>query len=779
MGAACFKDEAAPAGGASLGAVGLHNLGNTCSLAAAVQCLMHAPPLADHFLLADWRRDLVPATRTRPWEPRVTTEFVALLRRMWLGGQAAQSPHALHHAVGVADRRFANHMEQHDAQEVLQAVLDNVHDDLNRVLRRPPPLPALDSDGRPDADVADEAWARHLAANDSVVTDTFCGQLRSSVTCCRCGYASVTFDPFLSLSVPLEDGGGGGGGGAHYGAVGAEESRRARARSSSSHDGNGGGGGCRAVTLGQALSLFTSPERLAEGDAWRCPKCATSVEAVKRMAVWRLPRVLVVHLKRFRHNRSGTARVSKVAHAVAYPVAQLEMAPFCADGSPGAAAASGGKVSADSAAAGGADCDGDGSSSRYNLFAVARHHGTVSRGHYTAVVRNHLSARWFLCDDDVTSGVDGPLGDADTGGSDDAYVLCYLRQQQPVALRPRKAAATAAQPPSSAASSASSESAGSSEEAVEGGGGVSTEPPPPDPAGLPAPPQQVRPSGGASRRHSQEARPHAALSVSVTAAAATGGTVPAKPPPRRVQTPRRRSTAVTAQQLSQRYGDQLADDGGGNDSDPAAAARRRDRRASNGRVALGVARRHRSQPAPRSSFHEEAADADYVRQPSGVAAGAAVYAPAWVAALRAGHGSPTAVKAPGSGPSRPVVRVASVSSTTTTSGGGGGSSDVAAPSGVVRVRATSRQTASLSLLHSDASNSRALPAAHAAAQPPPVLAVGDDNAVVAVASPLPSGASTRSRPSDVDAGGRAHGFAVVATMSPLQAAPAAPAPPST
>ena len=86
-----------------------------------------------------------------------------------------------------------------------------------------------DSDGRPDEEVAKEAWDYHLSRNQSIIVDLFqgqveqrkrlggiykigcievCGiihvfQLKSEVTCKTCQYTSVRFDPFTFLSLPL------------------------------------------------------------------------------------------------------------------------------------------------------------------------------------------------------------------------------------------------------------------------------------------------------------------------------------------------------------------------------------------------------------------------------------------------------------------------------------------------------------------------------------------------------------------------------------------------
>ena len=59
----------------------------------------------------------------------------------------------------------------------------------------------------------------------------------------------------------------------------------------------------KEITLYNCLSLFTETERLGKEDAWFCPECKDFVQATKKFDLWKLPRVLVIHLKRFSYNR--------------------------------------------------------------------------------------------------------------------------------------------------------------------------------------------------------------------------------------------------------------------------------------------------------------------------------------------------------------------------------------------------------------------------------------------------------------------------------------------
>jgi ubiquitin carboxyl-terminal hydrolase 4/11/15 len=64
-----------------------------------------------------------------------------------------------------------------------------------------------DSEGRPDNVVAEEAWNNHLKRNDSIIVDLFQGQYKSKLVCPTCSRISITFDPFMYLSLPIPNSG--------------------------------------------------------------------------------------------------------------------------------------------------------------------------------------------------------------------------------------------------------------------------------------------------------------------------------------------------------------------------------------------------------------------------------------------------------------------------------------------------------------------------------------------------------------------------------------------
>lgn len=105
--------------------------------------------------------------------------------------------------LGTFQPRFIG-FQQHDSSELLNFILDGLHEDVNRILTKPI-VAAVENDGRKDVDVALESWAKHKQRNDSIIVDLCQGLLKSTVICpvASCSRRSVTFDPFLFLTVPL------------------------------------------------------------------------------------------------------------------------------------------------------------------------------------------------------------------------------------------------------------------------------------------------------------------------------------------------------------------------------------------------------------------------------------------------------------------------------------------------------------------------------------------------------------------------------------------------
>ncbi|XP_010538864.1 PREDICTED: ubiquitin carboxyl-terminal hydrolase 10-like [Tarenaya hassleriana] len=181
------------------GLAGLQNLGNTCFMNSAIQCLAHTPPIVEYFL-QDYSDD-INAENPLGMCGELALAFGELLRKLWSSGRNAVAPRAFKTKLARFAPQFSGY-NQHDSQELLAFLLDGLHEDLNKVKRKPY-IEVKDSDGRPDEEVAEECWNYHKARNDSVIVDVCQGQYKSTLVCPVCGKISITFDPFMYLSLPL------------------------------------------------------------------------------------------------------------------------------------------------------------------------------------------------------------------------------------------------------------------------------------------------------------------------------------------------------------------------------------------------------------------------------------------------------------------------------------------------------------------------------------------------------------------------------------------------
>ncbi|VDK88939.1 unnamed protein product [Litomosoides sigmodontis] len=179
------------------GITGLYNMGNTCYMNSALQCLSNTRPLTNYFLEGRHKDDM----KGLKSKGMVATEYANVVKELWSGKKRNIAPIKLREAIRCAGSMFAER-SQHDCQEFLSIFLDLLHEDLNQIESKPF-IELSDSDGRPDSVVAKEAWDAHLKRDRSIIVYLFTGQLRSTLTCLNCNAVSCRFDAFTCLQLPI------------------------------------------------------------------------------------------------------------------------------------------------------------------------------------------------------------------------------------------------------------------------------------------------------------------------------------------------------------------------------------------------------------------------------------------------------------------------------------------------------------------------------------------------------------------------------------------------
>ncbi len=87
--------------------------------------------------------------------------------------------------------------------------------------------------------------------------------------------------------------------------------RHASAGAGGGGGGDGYGGGSRepTVMLGDCISAFTHEETLSPEDPWYCSQCQQFRQASKKFDLWKLPDILIVHIKRFSYTKYSRDKV--------------------------------------------------------------------------------------------------------------------------------------------------------------------------------------------------------------------------------------------------------------------------------------------------------------------------------------------------------------------------------------------------------------------------------------------------------------------------------------
>eukprot|EP00929_Paragymnodinium_shiwhaense_P033242 TRINITY_DN18291_c0_g1_i3.p1 TRINITY_DN18291_c0_g1~~TRINITY_DN18291_c0_g1_i3.p1 ORF type:complete len:205 (+),score=11.57 TRINITY_DN18291_c0_g1_i3:82-696(+) len=182
------------------------------------------------------------------------------------------------------------------------------------------------------------------------------------------------------------------------------------------------------TTLGDCLREFSREEMLTGSEQWYCRRCGVHVNASKALSVWKLPPVLMVHLKRFRYDaalRGGegsfgqsvscqgaayngfgrtfsSSAAKKLGHRVTFDLEGLDFFHI------------GGVLPHDSPQK---------TPPVFDLTGVVDHFGSCGFGHYTAMVRHARTSDWHRFDDEDISRVH--LNDVP---SDRSYILFYRKR---------------------------------------------------------------------------------------------------------------------------------------------------------------------------------------------------------------------------------------------------------------------------------------------------------------------------------------------------------------
>ena len=147
----------------------------------------------------------------------------------------------------------------------------------------------------------------------------------------------------------------------------------------------------KKMNLYELLNNFNQIEKLSKNNEWLCPKCKMNQLANKKIELYSISEIIIIHLKRFRNNK-------KIETYIDFPIENLDLTPYLPNKN---------------------------EKYIYDLFAVANHVGGLHGGHYFAYCKNYIENDWYEFNDSNVDKID-----KDKIVTENAYVLFYSRKRE-------------------------------------------------------------------------------------------------------------------------------------------------------------------------------------------------------------------------------------------------------------------------------------------------------------------------------------------------------------
>lgn len=400
-----------------LGVVGLNNMGNTCYLNAVIQILSNLDDFRKFIISGEFIGKL-----RGELDDSLFYQVHRIIKSLWETTADSLTPTSLRKKFVEKQKLFMG-FEQHDSHEALQFMIDNLHEEIqneinlnitlpddlkeffdfcdkyyNNEAKDPAMLKLIDENKDKALDYFAMRYYKNLAKKYSQISDFFQSITCNLTKCPDCNHVNFDFENnyMLSLSFPdleddvikkMDE----------YKKMFDEKKEELKEKI---NDDEMISKLCLndirnkfIFKLSDILNTLQRVEQLDEKNLWHCDGCNKKVQAIKQCKIFKNPKYLIIHLKRFKHiTHNGNTFVVKVKNLVAYEN-EIDIQPLMIRGN---------------------------DHTKYVLKGGVNHLGEVDGGHYTCFAKNNN--KWYNYNDNRVNEID-----CSVPITQHAYMLIYER----------------------------------------------------------------------------------------------------------------------------------------------------------------------------------------------------------------------------------------------------------------------------------------------------------------------------------------------------------------
>lgn len=238
-------------------------------------------------------------------------------------------------------------MVQQDSQEFLIFMISQLEEELGNNIEYIPGRVEFQNNQKNDIITKNDIYK--LCGLDknkkdfSIMKELFFGSVSSNIICQYCESYAPNFENFitLSLDIPFKF---------------SEEE----------------------ISLNDCFKHTLKDEKFDEANKVNCDFCGIKNKSTKIIKLWKTPKILIIHFKRFKLNEYGQ-QVAKITNQIIYPINNLDIGEYFDENSPYK------------------------NNSQYDLIGINVHeelmHKSTEVGHYISAVKNKYDSEWYIFND--------------------------------------------------------------------------------------------------------------------------------------------------------------------------------------------------------------------------------------------------------------------------------------------------------------------------------------------------------------------------------------------